>query len=298
MTYSLTCGHQIAHQDQPHDCDHLRLNELLHLQPTPEQLRHPDEHLFVIVHQSSKIWFKQILFKLLRCTDDFDADTIGLAIWIVRRINRSAAPLPPMLQLLDMTAPSDFFTFRPYRSLASGAESRQLRELELVVGVRDTAYRDRPEAVCGTGAVTELWTERLNTLWNSRSLRAARHDLFERRDLTPDRIYVVAPRANPNAESFLLVEALLDFDEAMLLWRGMHVRSAERAIGPERAGTSGSAGVSYLEAGSTAHRFFPALWQLCPRLWERQGDFAHQPPDEPRHAVPASAAMPLAGHRS
>lgn len=297
MAYILACGHQVAHQDQPHYCDYLRLNELLNLQPAAEQLRHPDEHLFVTVHQSSEIWFKQILFELPRCIDALDTDNVGLAIWLVRRINRIAALLPPMLQLLDTMAPSDFFTFRSSLSPASGAESQQFREIELVVGVRDDAYRERLAVACENEAATGLWTERLNTLWNSRSLRTALHDFFERRDLTPDRIYVVAPQPNPNAEIFLLVEELLDFDEAMMRWRSMHVRIAERAIGPMLAGTGRSAGVSYLEAGSTTRRFFPELWQLRTRLWEARATFAQQP-EAPRYACPASAPIPVAGHQS
>lgn len=294
MAYILACGHHIAQQDQPHSCDYLRLNERLHLQPTAEQLRHPAEHLLVTVHQNSQIWLKQIFFELPRCMNALDADNIGLAIWIIRRINRSAALLPPMLQWLDTIAPSGDFTFRPCLRPDGG----QFRELELIIGVRDAVYRERLETACGTGAATGRWTERLNSLWHSRSLRAALHDLFERRDLTPDRVYVVAPQAKPNAEILLLVEALPDFDAAMMLWRRMHVRSAGRAIGPPLAGRGRAVGVSYLKAGSAVRRFFPELRQLRTRLGEQRADCAHQSPDVPSHADPVSAAMPIAGHQS
>lgn len=299
MAYILACGHQVAHQDQPHYCDYLRLNELLHLQPAAEQLRHPDEHLFIIVHQSSEIWFKQILFELRRCIAALDADNVGLAIWLVRRINRIAALLPATLQLLDTMSPSDFFTFRPCISPASGAEGQQFREIELVIGVRDSAYRERLEETTVTdGAPACLWTERLNTLWNSRSLRAALQDLFERRNLTPEHIYVVTPQTNPNSDIFLLVEELLDFDENMMLWRSMHVRIAERAIGPVLSGTGRSAGVSYLEAASATRRFFPNLWELRTSLWEGRGYSAHPSPDESRRSCPASPSKAMSGEKS
>lgn len=299
MAYILACGHHVADQDQPHYCDYLRLNELLNLQPNAEQLRHPDEHLFVTVHQSSELWFKQVLFELSRCIEALDADNVGLAIWLVRRINRIAALLPGMLQLLDTMAPADFFTFRPCLSPASGAEGQQFREIELVVGVRDAAYRERLEAAAGMqGAASRLWTERLNTLWNSRSLRAALQDLFARRNLTPDRIYVVTPQANPHADLFLFVEELLDFDETMMLWRSMHVRIVERAIGPALPGSGGSAGVAYLRAAATNRRFFPELWELRTCLWERRESFAHQPLAETSYNCPVAPPVTLTGHQS
>lgn len=52
MAYILACGHHVAHQDQPHDCDDLRLHELLDLQPAAQQLRHPDKHLDLFAHRN------------------------------------------------------------------------------------------------------------------------------------------------------------------------------------------------------------------------------------------------------
>ncbi|HEX6290186.1 MAG TPA: tryptophan 2,3-dioxygenase family protein [Herpetosiphonaceae bacterium] len=272
MAHTLPCGHHVAHDHQPHYCDYLRLSELLQLQPPAEQLRHPDEHLFVTTHQSIEIWFKQIIFELQRCIESLDSDNVGLAIWLIRRINRISAILTTTLQLMDSMAPSDFFAFRPYLAPASGAESQQFREIELLVGVRNPEYRcalERLGQEPGQPA-TRMWTERMQALWESRSLRAALLELFERRKLAPEDVYVVAPQPNPDADLFLLIEELLDFDEAMTLWRAAHARIAERAIGPILSGTAHSSGISHLEATIASRRFFPELWQARTRLWEQR----------------------------
>jgi tryptophan 2,3-dioxygenase len=295
MPYILACGHRVAQQEQAHYCDYLHLDDLLALQPAAEQLGHPDEHLFITVHQSTEIWFKQILFELPRCIDALDADNVGLAIWLLRRINRIVALLLPTLHLLDTMAASDFFAFRAGLAPASGAESQQFHEIVLLIGQRDPAYRQRLEHPAGDHhATSQLWTKRLDTAWNSRSLKAALHDLFERREITPDRLYVVAPQPNPSFELFLLVEELLDLDQAMMLWRSTHVRIAERAIGPVLPGTGSSSGVSHLEATASSRQLFPELWQLRTQLWEQRAFTPQQAPNEHSPSYPVTSSSPVA----
>ena len=68
----------------------------------------------------------------------------------------------------------------------------------------------------------------------------------------------------------LLLEALIEFDERFLLWRGRHVRMVERMIG-QKQGTGGSLGARYLE-GTLSHRFFPELWEV--RTYLGEGTYA------------------------
>ncbi|KAL9648837.1 hypothetical protein ABK040_012269 [Willaertia magna] len=56
-----------------------------------------------------------------------------------------------------------------------------------------------------------------------------------------------------------LLDKLVAFEEALLLWRTRHVRMVERMIGT-RSGTGGSSGVDYLE-GTLKYRVFMDLWQ-------------------------------------
>ncbi|HBY95675.1 MAG: tryptophan 2,3-dioxygenase family protein [Ardenticatenaceae bacterium] len=273
MPVKLACGHEVVDEHQTHYCRYLRLKELLQLQPRTDELRHPDEHLFVSTHQTFEIWFKQVLFDLPRIIAALDADNVGLATWLAKRITRISALFTPMIQVLESMAPSDFFAFRPFLAPASGTESEQFRAIEILAGLRDPAYLrylQMPLDESPEGNQVYLWTERLHTLWESRSVNDALMDLLERRGTSPADIYTVAPAPNPNFDLFLLAEALLDFDETFTLWRTAHARMAERALGADIKGTGHTSGVRYLDYAATRPHFFPALWKARTVLWERR----------------------------
>jgi tryptophan 2,3-dioxygenase len=59
---------------------------------------------------------------------------------------------------------------------------------------------------------------------------------------------------------YLLAEALVEFDENLLLWRQNHVLMVERMIGMKR-GTGGSTGVAYLRT-TLDRKCFPDLWAV------------------------------------
>jgi tryptophan 2,3-dioxygenase len=274
MGITLPCGHEVVTADQVHYCNYLRLAELLRLQPTADQTHHPDEHLFVSTHQAFEIWFKEVLFEVPRIITALDASDIGLAIWLVRRITHIVTLFTPMVQILETMAPGDFFAFRAHLAPGSGTESQQFREIEILAGLRDPAYRrylETPIEADPAGNQTLLWTARLQALWENRSLNDALMDLLQRRGVTAVDIYTVAPTPNPHADLFLLAEALLDFDETFGLWRTAHARMAERAIGTDVQGTGHTSGVRYLDHAAGRPHFFPALWQARTTLWERLG---------------------------
>ncbi|HTD84675.1 MAG TPA: tryptophan 2,3-dioxygenase family protein, partial [Gemmatimonadaceae bacterium] len=57
---------------------YLALDELLNLQRPRSHPEHPDELLFIIVHQASELWFKLILHELEGLIDLLEArDTLG-----------------------------------------------------------------------------------------------------------------------------------------------------------------------------------------------------------------------------
>jgi len=59
---------------------------------------------------------------------------------------------------------------------------------------------------------------------------------------------------------FLLLEAFLELDEQLVLWRQRHVMMVERVIGGRR-GTGGSAGAPYLKS-TLDKRAFQELWDV------------------------------------
>ncbi|HEX2092445.1 MAG TPA: tryptophan 2,3-dioxygenase family protein [Longimicrobiaceae bacterium] len=270
----LPCGHGVCDPGQTHYCTYLRLDELLRLQPEAERLRHPDEHLFVVTHQAFEVWFSQLRFDLKRIIDALQRDDVGLATWLTQRCTAITRLFSPMMRVLETMTPSDFYAFRAHLSPASGGESWQWHEVELLAGAREEILRRQLESELsdepGSGVQAYLWTEKLARMWEEPSVASECLALFRRRGVEPADVYRVAPADNPHADLVLLSEALMDFDEEVKVWRFVHARTAERTIGPDNVGTGHTTGVRYLDAAAV-HRelFFPFLWNARGVLWER-----------------------------
>src|SRR5579859_1099340 len=149
----------------PAYADWLRLSELLDLQQAvksdwtpagqapsgfyvPAQVS-TDENLFVIVHQVFELWFKVMLDHLDRAVAALQMDDIVTASLLAGRVAAIQRLLVPQIQIpATMTAP-DFMRFRSQKqerdgqtlhtglTPASGTESYQFREIEIVCGLRD-----------------------------------------------------------------------------------------------------------------------------------------------------------------
>ena len=66
---------------------YLRLDEMLALQTPQSSPEHPDELLFIVVHQSSELWFKVLrheLDALITALEQFDTMRALLATWLMR----------------------------------------------------------------------------------------------------------------------------------------------------------------------------------------------------------------------
>ena len=97
-----------------------------------------DELLFIIIHQTYELWFKQILHEL-DATDKMDRRGA-----YVSRESRSArcrvdrdGYLVTQIHILESMAPIGFLEFRDKLNPASGFQSMQFRELEFVSGAKD-----------------------------------------------------------------------------------------------------------------------------------------------------------------
>ncbi|MBU6475479.1 MAG: tryptophan 2,3-dioxygenase, partial [Alphaproteobacteria bacterium] len=113
---------------------YLQLPELLAAQK-PISAAH-DEMLFVIVHQTYELWFKQVLFEVARVQGIFARKT--LADRDLRTVSagleRCAAILKHLVRqvdLLETMTPLDFLDFRHVFRSASGFQSLQFRALEI-----------------------------------------------------------------------------------------------------------------------------------------------------------------------
>ncbi len=100
-----------------------------------------DEMLFIIVHQTYELWFKQVLFEITRVqdifarktVDDKDLRTISTSLGRVVEIMKH---LVRQVDILETMTPLDFLDFRHVFRSASGFQSLQFRELEIRLGLR------------------------------------------------------------------------------------------------------------------------------------------------------------------
>lgn len=124
--------------------DYLKLNELLSCQELiSEKHGKPahDETLFIIIHQTYELWFKQILHELddvLRMfkEDIVDEKNIGIAVLRCNRIIEIQKVLIDQIRILETMTPLDFLEFRNLLTPASGFQSIQFRKVEIKLGLQ------------------------------------------------------------------------------------------------------------------------------------------------------------------
>src|SRR5690349_1821248 len=103
-----------------------------------------DEMLFIIIHQTYELWFKQILYELDLIQSVFggtvvdDAD-LGRAVHAAERIVRIEQLLVSQIDILETMTPMDFLEFRNLLMPASGFQSEQFRLIEVRMGLKRDA---------------------------------------------------------------------------------------------------------------------------------------------------------------
>jgi tryptophan 2,3-dioxygenase len=249
---------------------YLRVPELLAQQVPKVSPPAHDELLFIIVHQTYELWFKQLLHELTAVRDAMLAGTGPTApevrpTWLARhllhRVHVIERLLVNQIDVLETMTPQDFLEFRAALAPASGFQSVQFRELEFLSGAKD------PDFIRRFRVLTDTERERLANRLAEPSLWDAYVDLLASRGLpVGDGKQILASLVNvardrPHHDDlWQLAEDLLTHDELAGLWRARHVQMVERQIGT-KSGTGGSTGAPYLH-GRVAMRYYPLLWEL------------------------------------
>ncbi len=126
--------------------DYLQLQQVLNCQhpksfETPHTPAH-DEMLFIIIHQATELWFKQILFELDYVLSVFRKQTISdnsedlnLVRHRLNRIIKINELLNQQVGILDTMTPLDFLEFRNLLTPSSGFQSVQFRLIEARLGL-------------------------------------------------------------------------------------------------------------------------------------------------------------------
>jgi len=255
---------------------YLQVPELLRLQHPESSPEHHDELLFIIVHQTYELWFKELLHDLdavvanLRATCDNPTSRDGVyeAARLLRRCTEIMRVLVEQFTILETMLPTHFLAFREKLAPASGFQSEQFRELEFLCGLKDEKMLRYHELTPETHAILfrrlredslrDVFFKALEALGTLKppAATATEEEKFQARAKAIHALY----RDERHHRDWIDVcERLTEFDELVVSWRLRHIQMVERTIGI-RMGTGGSAGSSYLKL-TLEKKFFPELWE-------------------------------------
>jgi tryptophan 2,3-dioxygenase len=253
---------------------YLKVDKLLSLQDLQSESEEHDEMLFIIIHQTYELWFKQILHELNFMCRNLDKNKITRAAKAMKRVNTILKVIVHQVDILETMTPLEFNSFRNYLQSASGFQSYQFRELEFFLGNKKELmieyFENNPEV---HSRLRELYQK--PTVWDKvlQFLSANNHSIpkeflerdytkpYEANEAVQDILINIYKEALPYA-GFL--ELLLDFDEGLQEWRYRHVKMVERTIGT-KMGTGGSDGAEYLKK-TLFQPVFPDLWAIRSRF--------------------------------
>ncbi len=234
---------------------YLALEELLELQRPRSTPEHPDELLFIIVHQASELWFKVILHEFDALITRLASGDAPASLQAIKRINGLVGIVTNQLSALDTLPPQRFAQFRGYLGSSSGSQSIQFRAIEAVSGLREPHFL---HALAEHGPIPALVQRALERP----TLQALFESLLTKHGVTIEQIYT----SEKHTTLLLLAEELLEYEQGFARWRFLHVQLVERIIGPGTGGTGGTLGAKYLQK-TISQRFFPDLWAIRAKFY-------------------------------
>lgn len=263
--------------------EYLQVPALINLQAPQSDPPHHDELLFIIIHQTYELWFKQLLHELDAVVVNFQAaaadpqsrDAVYEAARLLRRCTEIMRVLVEQFTILETMLPTHFLAFRGKLRPASGFQSEQFREIEFLCGMKDARmlqhHKPSPEMYA-----------KLECRLHAPSLHEALFQAIAATVATPEMTTEAseAERFTARAQAVLALyqeerkyrdwldvcERLTEFDELLVSWRLRHIQMIERTIGA-RLGTGGSSGASYLKH-TLDKKLFPELWEARSLLTE------------------------------
>lgn len=123
--------------------DYIKVEQLLSLQggleATDEGLAN-DEVLFIVAHQVDELWFKLILREMVAVRDLFakahvPEQALSSAVRGIRRMEVLLGHVAQHFAVLETMTTRDYLAFRDKLSPASGFQSAQMREIEILAGL-------------------------------------------------------------------------------------------------------------------------------------------------------------------
>lgn len=125
--------------------EYLQLDKILNAQEEESKkngVRADDEMLFIIIHQSYELWFKQILHEVNIAREVFlqhkvedNSPALPNVVHRLKRVTKILDMLVGKLSILETMTPLDFLDFRDFLRPASGFQSIQFKIMEALLGL-------------------------------------------------------------------------------------------------------------------------------------------------------------------
>ena len=279
-------GVGIAPRSEPRQLtysSYLKVPELLELQQPQSSPPHHDELLFILVHQTYELWFKELLHDLDAVVANLQRagaapqthDEVYEAARLLRRCTEITRVLVEQFTILETMLPTHFLAFRGLLEPASGFQSEQFREIEFLCGLKDEKmlryHKPTPEAYASLKrrleepSLRDVFFGALQAMGKLPPAREGESE-GERFAARARAVHSLYKAERDHRDWIDVCERLTEFDELVVSWRLRHIQLVERIIGI-RMGTGGSAGSSYLKL-TLDKKFFPELWEARTLLTE------------------------------
>jgi tryptophan 2,3-dioxygenase len=247
---------------------YLAVDELLKLQKPLSDGPEHDEMLFIIIHQTYELWFKQLIHEFQQAQRALENGDTHYSLSILGRIRTIMKVCVAQVDILETMTPLQFNAFRGYLASSSGFQSSQFRKVEAILGRRDSRMAGHlpPDMQAEIREITSR-----NSIWDSfldyltkrgYSLPAdvvgRDKSIAYESSAAVQEVLLKVHQSDP--ESAMVSERLVDIDEGIQEWRYRHVKMVERTIG-KKMGTGGSSGVDYL-ASTLFNPVFKDLWEI------------------------------------
>jgi tryptophan 2,3-dioxygenase len=251
---------------------YLAVDDLLKLQKPLSDGPEHDEMLFIIIHQTYELWFKQLIHEFQQAQRALEDGNTHYALSILGRIRTIMKVCVAQVDILETMTPLQFNAFRGYLSSSSGFQSAQFRKVEAILGRRDSRMAGHlpPDIQAEIKEITSgnsIWDSFLDYLTKRGYVLPAdvvgrdKSVAYESNAAVQDVLLTVHQK---DPESAMVSERLVDIDEGIQEWRYRHVKMVERTIG-HKMGTGGSSGVEYL-ASTLFNPVFKDLWEIRSRF--------------------------------
>jgi tryptophan 2,3-dioxygenase len=244
--------------------EYLKVPELIGLQKTLSEPTSHDELLFIVIHQTYELWFKQILHEIDASIGWIKENRTFRANHSLRTVAAIGKVVVSQIHILETMAQIGFLEFRDKLNPASGFQSTQFREIEFVSGAKD-------EKLLKHFAGEQYAYEKLQKRFDAPSLADEFWSLLSRKGFSTETndervktIVEILTHPEKHGDYFIMQDLLIEHDENIALWRYNHVLMVERMLGMKR-GTGGSEGAGYLRT-TLSKKFFPELWEARTHL--------------------------------